>query len=115
MSYSVGQLARMAGISVRTLHHYDEVGLLAPSERTGAGYRQYSATDVERLHQVLSYRALGFDLSTIAAMLDDPAADATSHLVRQHEMLLAEQARLGRLANNVKRMLEARKMGVFRV
>lgn len=112
MSYSVGQLARMAGISVRTLHHYDEIGLLSPSARTDAGYRLYSTADTERLHRVLSYRAVGFDLSTIAAMLDDPAADATSHLVRQHELLLAEQERLGRLADNVKRMLEARKMGI---
>ncbi len=57
MSYSVGELAKLAGISVRTLHHYDEIGLLSPSERTAAGYRMYSNIDVERLQRILVYRA----------------------------------------------------------
>jgi DNA-binding transcriptional MerR regulator len=59
MGYPVGQVAALAGITVRTLHHYDEIGLLAPSGRTAAGYRTYSEADVERLQQVLFYRGLG--------------------------------------------------------
>ena len=60
--YSVGALAEIAGISVRTLHHYDEIGLLVPSHRTPAGYREYGDSDLERLQQILLYRELGFGL-----------------------------------------------------
>lgn len=112
MSYSVGELAGMTGVSVRTLHHYDAIGLLSPSGRSAAGYRRYSTADAARLHSILSYRALGFDLATIATMLDDPGADPLDHLRRQHELLLAERARLGRLARTIQRMMEARQMGI---
>ncbi|WP_324275420.1 MerR family transcriptional regulator [Blastococcus brunescens] len=57
---NVGQVAALAGITVRTLHHYDRIGLLSPSGRTSAGYRQYAPADLDRLHQVLLYRELGF-------------------------------------------------------
>jgi DNA-binding transcriptional MerR regulator len=56
---TVGRVARLAGVTVRTLHHYDEIGLVQPSARTMAGYRAYSAGDVERLRQVLAYRRRG--------------------------------------------------------
>ena len=56
MSYTVGQVANLAGISVRTLHHYHQIGLLVPSGYSGAGYRRYSAGDLERLQRVLFYR-----------------------------------------------------------
>jgi DNA-binding transcriptional MerR regulator len=58
--HTVGEVARLAGVSVRTLHHYDEVGLLPPSGRSEAGYRLYSPTDLERLRQILFYRELDF-------------------------------------------------------
>lgn len=57
---TVGRVAALADVSVRTLHHYDEIGLVQPSARTSAGYRAYSAGDVERLREVLAYRRLGF-------------------------------------------------------
>ncbi len=63
---TVGRVAELAGVSVRTLHHYDEIGLVQPSARTAAGYRAYSAGDVERLREVLVYRRLGFGLREIA-------------------------------------------------
>src|SRR6266571_6447941 len=87
MSYSVGQVARLAAVSVRTLHHYHEIGLLTPSGQTPAGYRQYSADDLERLQRVLFYRELGFALDEIVTILDDPAIDAAAHLRRQRELL----------------------------
>ena len=59
---NVGEVAALAGVTVRTLHHYDRIGLLSPSGRTAAGYRRYSAADLDRLHQVLLYRELGFPL-----------------------------------------------------
>ena len=65
----MGAVAELTGISVRTLHHYDEVGLLQPSGRSGAGYRLYSPQDLQRLQRVLFYRELGFGLDTIADML----------------------------------------------
>ena len=66
---TVGQLAKAAGVSVRTLHHYDEIGLLTPSGRTDAGYRLYAEADVERLQQIRSLQALGFSLDRIHEVL----------------------------------------------
>src|SRR3954453_1525174 len=84
---SVGDTAALAGVTVRTLHHYDRIGLLSPSERTAAGYRPYTPSDLNRLHQVLVYRELGFPLEEIATLLDDPGADPAEHLRRQHRLL----------------------------
>lgn len=112
MEYSVGQLARLAGVSVRTLHHYDEVKLLVPSGRTGGGYRRYAEQDLERLQQILVYRELGFPLEEIGVILDDPEADALTHLRRQHELLSARQRRLVAMIIAVEREMEARQMGI---
>src|SRR5919199_3870124 len=71
-SWTVGELARRTGLTVRTLHHYDEIGLLAPSQRSGAGYRQYTAKDVARLQHIESLRALGFGLGEIRDCLTRP-------------------------------------------
>lgn len=60
MSYSVGQVADFAGVTVRTLHHYDKAGLLSPSDRSPVGYRLYGEADLVRLQQILFYRELGF-------------------------------------------------------
>ena len=70
--YTVGAVARLAGVSVRSLHHYDQIGLLSPSGRSAAGYRIYSLGDLKRLQQILFYRALGFPLGDIAEILADP-------------------------------------------
>jgi DNA-binding transcriptional MerR regulator len=79
---TVGRVAEPAGVTVRALHHYDEIGLVQPSARTAAGYRAYSASDVERLRDVLAYRRLGFGLREIADLVDDPSTDAVAHLRR---------------------------------
>jgi len=76
MDYPVGEVARAAGVTVRALHHYEEIGLLVPSARTISGYRLYGQADLERLQQILFYRELGFSLASIAALLDDPKANA---------------------------------------
>ncbi len=112
MSYSVGQVARLAGVSVRTLHHYHEIGLLAPSAHTPAGYRKYSADDLERLQRVLFYRELGFALDDIVTILDDPAIDAAAHLRRQRELLTRRIRRLETMVAAVDRTMEARHMGI---
>ena len=112
MHYTVGDVARYAGVSVRTLHHYDEVGLLAPRGRTAAGYRLYEQADLERLQQILCYRELGLGLDEIAEILDDPRADPVDHLRRQHELLTDRLQQLAAMAAAVKKTMEARKMGI---
>ena len=75
-AWKVGDLAGRTGLSVRTLHHYDEIGLLSPSGRTGSGHRLYSAGDVLRLQRIRSLRALGFSLEEIRGCLEDPGFSA---------------------------------------
>ncbi|MFI6597379.1 MerR family transcriptional regulator [Nonomuraea sp. NPDC050536] len=112
MSMAVGQVTRLAGVTVRTLHHYDEIGLLCPSERTRAGYRRYTDADLLRLQQVLLYRELGFGLEEIAVILDDPQVDEMTHLRRQHELLRGRAERLSRMMAAVERAMEAVTSGV---
>jgi DNA-binding transcriptional MerR regulator len=112
MDYSVGQVARYAGISVRTLHHYHEIGLLAPGGRSAAGYRRYAEPDLRRLQQVLFYRELGFPLEEIATILDDPGTDARAHLRRQHALLTRRVDRLRAMVAAVERAMEAEQMGI---
>lgn len=94
VSYSVGEVAAMAGVTVCMLHHYDDIGLLRPRSRTSVGYRFYDDEDVARLRRILTYRALGFSLGEIAAIVDDPRADAGTHLRRQHHLLTDRISRL---------------------
>lgn len=110
--YSVGGLAEIAGISVRTLHHYDEIGLLVPSRRTSAGYRQYGEPDLRRLQQVMFYRELGFGLEQIMSILADPVAAAEDHLRRQHALLRQRIARDQSMVVAIEKEMEARQMGV---
>lgn len=111
LSYSVGELAAHVGVSVRTLHHYDEIGLLSPSGRSAAGYRQYNDADAERLYRILIYRELGFDLAGIAAILDDPSVDALEHLQQQHTLLEERVGRLQRMLKGVEAMMSAKQTG----
>ena len=111
-SYTVGQVANLAGVTVRTLHHYDEIGLLAPTDRTSGGYRSYGVTDLERLRRILFYRELGFGLDEIAKILADPRADAAEHLRRQHRLLSERIDRLQAMAAAIEKELEAQQMGI---
>ncbi len=79
---TVGELARISGVSVRTLHHYDEIGLLKPADRTESGYRLYGATDVDRLRLILTYRALDLALDDIARILEEGDTVATLRRAR---------------------------------
>ncbi|MFE9309441.1 MerR family transcriptional regulator [Streptomyces sp. NPDC088353] len=112
MSYSVGQVAGFAGVTVRTLHHYDDIGLLVPGERSHAGHRRYGDADLDRLQQILFYRELGFPLEEVAALLDDPEADPGAHLRRRHELLTARIEKLTKMAAAVEKAMEARRMGI---
>jgi DNA-binding transcriptional MerR regulator len=108
---TIGRVAKLAGVTVRTLHHYDEIGLVRPSARTAAGYRAYSAGDVERLREVLAYRRLGFGLREVADLVGDPSTDAVAHLCRLRVLLLEQQDRAAAMVGGINRELEARAKG----
>ena len=94
---TVGEVSGVTGVTVRTLHHYDEIGLLEPSERTAAGYRLYSDADLIRLHTILNWRDMGFGLNDIAGMLADGDQDLATGLKRQRERLSERSDRLGEM------------------
>lgn len=112
MSYSVGRVAELAGVTVRTLHHYGRIGLLEPAERSGAGYRLYSDTDLDRLQHILYYRELGFALEDILTMLSSPGTTTGAHLRKQHELLKKRITRLGEMVAAVEKEMEAHTMGI---
>ncbi|WP_433531657.1 MerR family transcriptional regulator [Micromonospora sp. CA-263727] len=112
MVHTVGQVAKLAGVTVRALHHYDEIGLLSPSGRTGAGYRRYDDADLERLQLIRYYRELGFPLEEIAVILDDPASDPGAHLRRQHELLTARIKRMQEMVAAIEFAMEASKLNI---
>src|SRR5829696_2685452 len=112
MAYTVKRIAEIAGVSIRTLQHYDQIGLLKPSSHSAAGYRLYQETDLERLQQVLFFKELGFDLKEIKRILADPDFDRRHALVEHRKLLLERQERFGRLIQSVDRTLKAMQRGI---
>ncbi|HEU4869062.1 MAG TPA: MerR family transcriptional regulator [Actinomycetota bacterium] len=112
MSLSVGQVAGVSGVTVRTLHHYDEIGLLSPGERSPAGYRLYNDSDLERLERILFYKELGFPLEDIVNILSDPKAGTADHLRRQHQLLSRRIGRLQAMVSSLEYEMEAQQMGI---
>jgi DNA-binding transcriptional MerR regulator len=106
MEWSIGELAARTGITVRTLHHYDEIGLARPSRRTPAGHRRYTADDVRRLHRIVALRGFGFPLLEIAALLDDPGLDAGELVRRQLAQAGDRLDRAQRLHDQLTKVLE---------
>ena len=104
---TVGAVAELVGVSVRTLHHWDRIGLAPASGRTWSDYRVYDDDDIARIHRVLVYRELGFPLAEIAALLDDPQVDEAAHLSRQRELLLSRISHLQEMVSAVDRLKEA--------
>ncbi|PYQ25713.1 MAG: MerR family transcriptional regulator [Acidobacteria bacterium] len=103
--WKIGELAKRTGVSIRTLHHYDEIGLLSPSHRTESGHRLYGREEVVRLQQILSLRQSGFSLEEIRSMLARRHSNAqqfiTQHIARLRQQIAAQQelcARLERIA-----------------
>jgi len=108
---TVGAVARLAGVTVRTLHHYDEIGLVSPSGRSPAGYRLYDEADLDRLQAVLAYRELGFGLEDIAALVEGEA-EPLQHLRRQHALVRARIDHLPRLLGALETTMEAHMSGL---
>jgi DNA-binding transcriptional MerR regulator len=112
MGLTVGELARLASVSVRTLHHYDELGLLTPSEHTEAGYRVYTDADLATLQQVLFFKELGFGLADIARIMHDPTFDRLEALRMQRRMLGDKAAQLDLMVEAVDAAIDATEGGV---
>ena len=104
-TWTVGQVADLFGVTVRTLHHYDEIGLLVPSERSRAGYRLYTAEDLTRLQQVVVYRRLEMPLDEIATLLEG-GEDAADHLRRQRGAVMQRLGELTELVAAIDRALD---------
>ncbi|MFD3513516.1 MerR family transcriptional regulator [Streptomyces sp. NPDC058657] len=109
---TVGRTASLVGVTVKTLHHWDAIGLVRPSGRTWAGHRVYSGDDVARLHRALVYKEIGLPLADIVRVLDAPDVDARGHLRRQRTQLLDRIARLQDMVSAVDRMMAASKPGM---
>ncbi|QVJ03377.1 MerR family transcriptional regulator [Nocardiopsis eucommiae] len=110
---TVGVVASLVGVTVRTLHHWDEIGLAGPSERSAAGYRIYTAADIARIQRVIVYRELGVPLEGVAQLLEADAEEATETLSQQRDRLRERIRKLGRMVEALDRMAEARRVGVL--
>ncbi|MEZ4775909.1 MAG: MerR family transcriptional regulator [Bacteroidia bacterium] len=104
-NYSVKKLSQIAGVSIRTLHHYDKIGLLKPPERRENGYRYYGRNELFRLQQILFYRELDFPLKEIADILDDPEFDLREALAFHRRELLRRTDRIRTLVGTIDRTL----------
>ncbi len=102
----IGEVAKLTGVTVRTLRYYDEIGLLRPSGTTEAGYRLYNDTDLAVLQQILFFRELDFPLEDIRCILQNPQYDRTDALRRQRTLLLQKRARLDKLISLVDNTLK---------
>jgi DNA-binding transcriptional MerR regulator len=109
---TVSELARLSGVTVRTLHHYDEVGLLVPSARSAAGYRLYDDAEIERLAQIVAYRAAGMALTDIDVVLSASAGQRAEHLRRQIALLDERRDLITRQRAVLTKALEAMGMGM---
>ncbi len=110
-TYTVGEVGRLAGVSVRTLHHYDEIGLVPPSEHSDAGYRLYTHQDLEQLQQVLFYKELGFGLDEIAKLMAGQH-DRMDALTQQRELIAERMIRLETMLELIDKTLASIEGGI---
>ena len=103
--YTVGEAASLHGLTVRTLHHWEQRGLLNPAHDEFNGYRYYTDTDLERITVIMGYRAIGMSLDAIRNILQDQA-NSTEHLLAQRDMLQRKIAAYGRMLETIEHLLE---------
>ena len=113
MEYSIQALSRLSGVTTRTLRWYDEIGLLKPSRVAESGYRYYGPAEVDRLQDILYYRALGVELARIGAILDDPSFDRLDALRGHLAALEKEEGRIQELIHTVKRTILSEERNEF--
>ncbi|TCP19154.1 MerR family transcriptional regulator [Scopulibacillus darangshiensis] len=109
MPMKVKEVADLIGISVRTLHHYDDIGLLTPKETTESGYRLYSDDDLEMLQQILFFKELGFPLKRIKDIINSPTFDRKEALELHRKMLLEKRRRLDKMIGTIDKTLRQMK------
>ncbi|MPM34320.1 HTH-type transcriptional activator mta [bioreactor metagenome] len=102
----ISEVAKLTGITVRTLHYYDEIGLLKPSEITESGYRLYSKGSLETLQQILFFRELDFPLNEIKEIMTNPNYDKTEALNKQKELLIKKRQRIDNLIGLINNTVE---------
>jgi DNA-binding transcriptional MerR regulator len=107
MHFTVGALANASGLTVRTLHHWDEIGLLRPAERSAAGHRRYSPGDVERVYRIVALRRLGLSLEEVGAALDEEGPDLHTAVRTHLGRVEAELARTRALEQRLRGILDA--------
>lgn len=112
MCYKVKEVADMVGVSVRTLHHYDQIGLLKSEYTSEAGYRLYTDKDLERLQQILFFRELDFSLKEIKDILDNPKFDRNHALKAHRELLMEKKKRLEKIIKSVDNTIESIQGGI---
>ncbi|MCM3744885.1 MerR family transcriptional regulator [Sporosarcina luteola] len=103
----VKEVADLTGVSVRTLHHYDEIGLLVPDNVTEAGYRVYSDENLTTLQQILFFREVGFPLKKIKELLDSPSFNRLEAFELQRDMLMAKRKQLGTMIETIDKTLRS--------
>ncbi|KFN02536.1 MerR family transcriptional regulator [Bacillus clarus] len=106
MTMRVKEVANLVGISVRTLHHYDEIGLLTPDETTESGYRLYSDENLETLQQILFFKELGFPLKKIKEIIMSPSFDREGALLLHKKMLIEKRARLDKVIATIDKTIQ---------
>ena len=111
---SISQVAKLTGVSIRTLQYYDEIGLLKPSELTAAGYRMYDNNALQTLQQILFFKDLGFPLKEIKKILEKPDFDRIAAFKKQKELFLLKRDRLDRLIQLLERLEKGEKCMSFK-
>lgn len=107
MSYKIKEIAEIAGVSIRTLHHYDQIGLLKPETYSHKGYRLYSESDIEKLQQVLFFKELGFSLKETIEIINDGSFDKKKALKTHKKLLLKKKKRLDEIISSIDKTIES--------
>ena len=102
----ISEVAKLSGVTVRTLHYYDEIGLLKPSKTTEAGYRMYSIEDLEKLQQILFFRELDFPLNEIKEIMVNPKYDKIETLNKHKELLIEKRKRIDGLVTLIDKTIK---------
>lgn len=101
MAYQVKQIAKLVGISARTLHYYDQIGLLKPAQVTESGYRLYDVEDLEKLQQIMFFKELDFPLKAIKDLLENPDFDKREALMAHRELLMIKRNRMDQMIDTI--------------
>lgn len=106
---NTNEVASLTGVSVRTLHHYDKIGLLCPSRNPENGYREYDERDLDRLQQILFFKECGFPLASIQRLLGSPSFDREKAFALQKKYLLHEKERIDAMLNTLNKTIQSMK------